>query len=850
MTELFSTEAFMPHGHCYLWQPGILWVQVATNGLIGLAYVAISATLLALVWKVREVPFKFIYLSFGAFIVACGATHFSDIWMIWDPEYWVDGGIRVVTAIASVITAIVLPRLVPEAAGLVRSAQAAKERGLELETMFRDLEHVHERTVELEQAKTQFFANVSHELRTPITLILGPIEQLLARGGLDARQEHDLEVVRRNARTLLKHVNDLLAVARLESTGLSPSYARVDLAARLRDRAAQFRALAASRSMMLEIDAPESLVAEVDVEQIDQIAMNLLGNAFKFTPAGGIVRWRLAVQPASRNGGARQRGEREIEMERVVFEVADSGPGIPAADRERVFERFQQVDGTASRAFGGTGLGLALVHDYVALHGGVVRVDVAPEGGALLHAEIPRWAPSGAPVAEHPPVTDEMVATALSPIDTSHAARPTDVEPSEDLAPDAPRRAKHIASSPLVLVVEDQVDMNRFVREALTPRWRTVAAFDGQEGLEKARALRPDLIICDIMMPRVSGEDLLTSLRAEEDLADVPVIMLTAKAEPGLPARLLSRGAHDFLAKPFSVAELRARAQNLLSMRRTRAVLERELAQRSGTLEELAEQIAEQKRHLETSLDAVRVARDQAERASSLKTNLLRLVSHELRAPLAVIQLQLDLFELDPEAAPLPPQEPLVRRIADSTRRLRTMIDAMLLQARIETGRLDLDRSTFDAGALAVDVTDELRAEAERAGLELRVEPPAEPCQVESDARLVRLVLGSLVTNALKFTARGRVDVAVACDARQVVFAVRDTGPGISPADRSRIFEPFAQLEDARAKHLAGVGLGLALVREIVAALGGRIDVESEVGSGSTFSVRLPRAPAPEGLTG
>jgi signal transduction histidine kinase len=181
----FSSEFFMPHGHCYLWQPGLLWLEACSNTLIGLSYVAIASTLSYLVFRVREIPFKAMYLAFGVFIITCGVTHFMDVWTIWTPDYWLDGTVRVVTAAASVGTAIALPPLVPKAVALVRGATAAQDRGIALETAVADL-------------------------RTPLTLILGPVAKLRSSADLTDEQRRDLDVVFRNAQMLLKHVNDLL----------------------------------------------------------------------------------------------------------------------------------------------------------------------------------------------------------------------------------------------------------------------------------------------------------------------------------------------------------------------------------------------------------------------------------------------------------------------------------------------------------------------------------------------------------------------------------------------------------------------------------------------------------------
>src|SRR5262245_34585414 len=185
MSEVVSTTLFMPHGHCYLWLPGLLWLQVLSNGLIGLSYVAISSTLAYLVYRLRDdIPFRMMYLAFGAFIVLCGVTHFFDVYVIWKPAYWIDGTVRGITAIVSAGTALLLPPLIPHAIVLARGAKSVRDRGIELETAVKDLATMYQKTKELEELKSQFFANVSHELRTPLALIMGPVDKILASANL------------------------------------------------------------------------------------------------------------------------------------------------------------------------------------------------------------------------------------------------------------------------------------------------------------------------------------------------------------------------------------------------------------------------------------------------------------------------------------------------------------------------------------------------------------------------------------------------------------------------------------------------------------------------------------------
>lgn len=821
LRSLFSGDPFMPHIHCFLENRQLTVLHVLSDALIGTSYVAISATLAYLVYRMRrEVPFHSMFLAFGLFIVACGLTHFMEIWTLWVPAYWVSGGVKAVTAAASVVTAIALPPLVPVAMKMIENAGLAEKRRVELEAAHAELGRLYERLKEFDQLKTQFFANVSHELRTPLTLIIGPTNRLLTSPALSDEDRHSLEAIRRNAHILLGHVNDLLDVAKMESGEMRPRYAEVDLGYLVRMTAANFETLAHDRGIELDIAAPEQVAAQVDPEKLQRVLVNLLSNALKFTPKAGVVRLSLEVRPGPDH------------TRRAVIEVRDSGPGVPPEFRESIFERFRQVEGGSTRRFEGTGLGLAIVRDFVSLHGGEVRVDDAPEGGARFVVELPITAPEGWAVRNEIPAVD------LPPMPLVEAPTPQDGEKPD--AHTAEELSIHADGRPTVLVVEDNPDLNRFISETLAGEFRVVSARDGVEGLEKALAVQPDLIVSDVMMPRMSGDQLLQAVRSRPELEAVPMVLLTAKADDELRVRLLRDGAQDYVMKPFSGEELRARVENLVSIKRVREVLQEELSGTLQSLESLAREVAGRKRELEVAVESMRVARDHAERASQVKTNFLRLVSHELRTPLTAISLQLQLMQRHRAEALSAKEQDSLRKMNLAAARLQDLIESLLEHARIEAGHLTTEKAPFDLAALAASVHDEAEPRAEQKGLHLLLHAPAALPLLESDRRLVRLVLSNLVDNAIKFTAAGEVEIRLTQEDGEHRISVRDTGVGIPREQQRTIFEPFEQLEPISRKHTPGVGLGLALVQEMVTALGGRIELESEPGQGSTFTVRFP----------
>jgi len=449
-------------------------------------------------------------------------------------------------------------------AEVVTHAREAAEASRQLKEANAELAVLYERSRELDRLKSQFFANVSHELRTPLALILGPAEQLLADTDLTASAHGHVELIERNARLLLSHVEDLLEAARLEAGKVEVAYADVDLAALARRNAGLFESVAADRDVTFTVVADGPVPVQVDPQSTSRVLVNLLSNAFNFTPPGGVVRLELRSDTANPS---------------ATIEVADSGSGVEPEHRQAIFERFFRADPGADRGPGGTGLGLSIARELVELHGGSLTVGDAPEGGALFVVELPRRAPAGARFRE-PDVVVDLVAG----ISTGPLAAPRRTPAGEGASTGAPDR-------PLVLVIEDNPDLNDFLCQTLAVDCRVVTASTGVAGLEAAQRHRPQLILCDMMLPEMSGDEVLRRVRSDAALQDVPVIVLTAKADDALRVRTLREGADDYIMKPFGVEELRARVFNALAsyqaaeaLRRSEAEAQRTTAQLEGAL--------------------------------------------------------------------------------------------------------------------------------------------------------------------------------------------------------------------------------------------------------------------------
>lgn len=431
----------------------------------------------------------------------------------------------------------------------------------------------------LDNAKSTFFANVSHELRTPLSLIIGPTEELLASGtNLTDVQQRDLQVVHRNASMLLKHVNALLDLAKVDAGKMVLNFARIDLAPFLRTVADHFDALARQRSIAYSVETPATLEADVDPEKFERILLNLLSNAFKFTPTGGRIRFAL-----ERTGD-----------KRALVTVQDSGPGVPVAARNGIFERFRQSQSFSSETQG-TGLGLSIAKDFVDLHQGTISTTDAPGGGALFQVEIPCRAASGTYVR----VDANTAGQPITSVDSGSADGSLESEIEPELDPGLKER-------PLVLVVEDNADMLRFISNVLRDEYRVARARDGEQALEMAQASPPDVIVTDLMMPVLGGDQLVARLRASKTLASVPVLVLSARADDTLRLKLLTESVQDYVTKPFSPHELLARVRNLAMMKRAKDALQAELASQSDDISLLTQQLIADRRTLQRNHAALR----------------------------------------------------------------------------------------------------------------------------------------------------------------------------------------------------------------------------------------------------
>ncbi len=803
-----------------------------------------------------------------------------------------------------------------------------------------------EALTELDHAKTIFFSNISHEFRTPLTLMLGPAEDLLADDSLPEGARREVEVLHRNSLRLLKLVNTLLDFSRIEAGRLKASFAPTDLSALTSDLASVFRSAIERAGLKLQVDcAPLPGPVWIDMNMWEKVILNLLSNALKFTFEG-----RISV-------------EIRAQANEVVVSVSDTGVGIPEHELPRIFERFHRVEGGRGRSQEGSGIGLALVRELVGLNAGTIDVRSTPNVGTTFVVKLPLG-------SAHPPTEprdDQGVAGGSAgrrvpslylqealgwlPASPSNAAEDTAVASVKD-----PRRPA-LTTRARVLLVDDNADMREYLTRLFSGHgWSVKAVGDGETAFASALEQRPDLVLTDVMMPRLDGFGLLRALR-DSDLKTVPVFLLSARAGEDARVEALDAGADDYLVKPFSARELLARSRALVEASRLRVVAESErrklhsifenapaficvlrgpdhvfefhntlyrtlvgerdlvgksvretfpeiagqgflelldevycsgkpfLGQelllkldrkRSGVLEDtflnfvyqpsvdlggevegilvfgfdVTEQVLA-RRQVEALAKSESEARARAEDADRRKDEFLAMLAHELRNPLAAISMALTLMGMNEgDGSKVARQRDISARQVSTLVRL---VDDLLDVSRITQGKIALRKEAVELGAIIRNGLETTRALIESRHQELSVTTAAGPLSLDGDPTRLEQVVTNLISNAAKFTpAGGQVSVRLTREDRSghpwAVLRVKDSGRGMQRDMLERVFEPFVQVDATLDRSAGGLGIGLTLVRHLVALHGGTVTAHSEgPDKGAEFVVRLPLRARPTG---
>lgn len=562
INDFLTTSPFIPHGHCYLWKPGLVWLHLLSDSLIAIAYYSIPITLFYFVRRRQDLPFSWIFLLFATFIISCGTTHILEVWTLWYPTYWISGAVKAFTAIVSLWTALELIPLVPLALALPSPAQLEQtNRALEQQIQERrkveeelrqsqsQLEQrVQERTAalveinqQLEQEilerqkaeaqreqllereqiartaaesanrlKDEFLAVLSHEIRTPLNPILG-WAKLLRGGKLDAEKTQiALETIERNAQLQTQLIDDLLDISRILRGKLSLNVDKVRLTQTIAAALETVRLAAEVKEIQIitQLDpSPKTVMG--DTNRLQQVIWNLLSNALKFTPSGGRIYITL-----------------EYEDKQAKIRVQDTGKGIRPDFLPYVFDSFRQADGTTTRNFGGLGLGLAIARQIVELHGGSIQAESPGEGlGATFTVQLPIACGLATPDQESAPYLSDLNLQNLE-----------------------------------ILLVDDAADTRELVSFILEQQGAAVTSVgSAQEGLAVFIQQNPDLLVSDIGMPEMDGYMLMEKVReweTQQGKTATPAIALTAYAGEYNAQQALTAGFDSHLSKPVNPQKL------------------------------------------------------------------------------------------------------------------------------------------------------------------------------------------------------------------------------------------------------------------------------------------------------
>jgi signal transduction histidine kinase len=685
----------------------------------------------------------------------------------------------------------------------------------ELDENRKALEASNQKLLELDQVKSRFFANISHELRTPLTLLIAPLEALLHRFSLDAETKNLLSTMHSNGMRLLKLINDLLDLVRLESGRMEIKRDSVEVAEFIRGIASAARQVADDKRLRLETSVDSEFGAVVaDRDKLEKILLNLVFNALKFTPAGGRVELRA-----------------EKVNQDLVLSVSDTGMGISEKNLAHVFDRFWQADDSSKRKYQGVGIGLALVKELAEIQGGKVTVKSQEGKGTTFTVCLPyqKAEPGQEPAPQSTPASAAPVSapgTVTSEEWLANLYRRAELFPAltplhETLRPMEPVRNGGL---PTLLVADDEPDMLRFLKSQLGSHYRVIEAVDGQQAIDKASQFLPDAILLDMMMPEKDGLQACREIRERTPTQNIPIVLLTARADEETKMAALSAGASDFLSKPFSTTELHVRIKNLVESHQ----YQRKVSKQNQALESTIEQLKE----TETQLV-------QSEKLASLG-RLSAGIIHEINNPLNFATTGLFTLRNKGKYVAAEQQEEyqeILKDVEDGIKRVKNIVSDLRMFTHPDTESRDQVEVAEVIGSALRFLSNEWK---DKVKIERHL---AEHQTIWGNKNKLIHVLVNLLQNSLDALKQKSFNgeqpgiwITGQLANGKSRLIVRDNGHGIAPEHLDKIFDPFFTTKDVG----EGMGLGLSICYRIVQECEGRISVRTEPGQFCEFTLEFP----------
>jgi signal transduction histidine kinase len=659
---------------------------------------------------------------------------------------------------------------------------------------------------DLDRLKTQFFSNISHELRTPLTLILGPAETLLSEHDeLDRSTHENLMVIHRNSLRLLKLINDLLDLTRLDQGSEVLRRQNLQAGIFLKGIVDSVRHLGMTKQLRLRVEEGDSsLMISADPSRMEKVVVNLLTNAIKYTKPGGQITLRWYRKEAG-----------------TAMEVEDTGVGIPEEDLPRVFDRFHQVRSNATNQTQGVGIGLALAKELVQAHGGQLEVESEVGRGSKFRIYLPDDAipvdAEAVPAVEETP--EEVISISTEPFEKAFRSADRSWRSNDQRAsPDMPVVGQGDST---ILVADDETDMRQYVVSLLSAEHKIVQTPTGDNVVELVQKHNPELVLLDWMMPGKDGLSVCRELRAMPKYRDLKIVLVTARIDEKSKLDALDAGADDFLTKPFSSVELRTRAANLIRAAR----LQGEIRQRNQELTETINKL---------QLTEARLIQSEKMNAiGSLSAGLL----HEINNPLNYALTAIDIAYQFRDTL-TPDMKEIIEDVQDGMIRIRDVITHLKNFAYPEKPGTE---SYFKISEVVLSARKIVAKEVE--DVQVEVDLPDELVVFGQKTQLTHLFM-NLLSNAGKALhekpPQGRpmtIKVKGTAVNDSLVVTFQDNGPGIPEEIRDRIFEPFFTTRDVG----AGMGMGLSVCHTIIESHRGAIDVRNADEGGALFTITLPR---------
>ncbi|MCV6638797.1 ATP-binding protein [Candidatus Albibeggiatoa sp. nov. NOAA] len=661
---------------------------------------------------------------------------------------------------------------------------------------------INERLQQADKLKDEFLANTSHELRTPLNGIIGIAESLLegAAGELTAQTKTNLGMIVSSGKRLSALVNDILDFSKLKHK---------DIGLQLKPISSRELAdVVLNLSQLLVAQKPVELKNQIepnlpfvmaDENRLQQILHNLVGNAIKFTEQGEV---KIEAQTVN---------------QQLQISVSDTGIGIEQDKLERIFESFEQAEGGTDREYGGTGLGLAVTKKLVELHGGQIWVESTPKKGSKFIFTLPiSDETESEPLSVNTPLLSKMQTTSESTV--------MHLPPTLGTAETSASQDEVQEDFNILIVDDEPINLQVLSNYLSLLNYDITQASSGTEALALVEAgLQPAAILLDVMMPRMTGYEVTKKLREKWPADQLPIVLLTAKNQIEDLVAGLESGANDYLTKPISKDELIARLNTHIHISQLKAESVRFVEQ-------------------------LEMSRRQAEVANEAKTAFLANVSHELRTPLNAILGYTQIFNYEDNLSDMVKEGS--KLIEQNSQHLLTLLNDIIDISTLEHGEVSISPIDMRFDSFLNNLIGIFQHRAKEKGLVFHYTfSPELPLGIVCDEKRLRQILTNLLGNAIKFTQTGSITFSVTRHENKIRFLIKDTGAGIAQEYLDKIFLPFEQVSDWQHKS-AGAGLGLSLVKKLLDALDGTVQVSTEVNQGSCFEIDLPLVESHEHILG